>query len=157
MTPWKTFNIHARKWTYKVLIVAFVLSFTLLSVGPSEPAFAATEAAPANHGNCSAWHYVTHGQTLSGIAAYYGINYWHLANANGISNPNYIYSGQRLCIPQGAYNGGGGSGQGYYTVRYGDTLANIAYRHGVSVWWLAQANGIQNVNYIYVGQTLKIW
>ncbi|MEZ4662184.1 MAG: LysM peptidoglycan-binding domain-containing protein [Caldilineaceae bacterium] len=158
MIPWNTFYTHARKWTFKLLIVAFVLSFTMLGVAPAQPAIAATESAPASHGYCVAWHYVTYGQTLSGIAAYYGVNYWHLANANGIGNPNRIYVGQQLCIPQGGGYGHGGYGQGgYYTVRYGDTLANIAYRNGVSVWRLAQINGIQNINYIYVGQKIRIW
>ena len=156
MTPWNTFHTLSRQWTLKLLIVAFVLSFTVLSVAPTQSAIAAPAPAPENHGYCAAWHYVSYGQTLSGIAAYYGVNYWHLANFNGITNPNYIYVWQRLCIPQGG-GGGGGAGGGYYTVRYGDTLANIAYRNGVSVWHLAKINGIQNINYIYVGQQLRVW
>lgn len=158
MIPWNTIYTHSRKWTFKLLIVAFVLSFTLLSVAPTQPAMAATEAAPTNSGYCVAWHYVTYGQTLSGISAYYGVNYWHVANANGIHNPNHIYVGQRLCIPQGGGYGHGSHGHaGHYKVRYGDTLANIAYRHGVSVWHLAKINGIHNINHIYVGQHLRIW
>lgn len=43
-----------------------------------------------------------------------------------------------------------------YTVRPGDTLANIASRYGVSVGTLAQANGIRNINLIYIGQNLVI-
>jgi lysozyme len=44
----------------------------------------------------------------------------------------------------------------YYIVRPGDTLFSIATRYGLSSWTLAQANGIWNPNYIYVGQTLVI-
>lgn len=43
-----------------------------------------------------------------------------------------------------------------YVVRPGDTLANIASRYGVSVSALAQANGIRNINLIYIGQNLVI-
>ncbi|MBK8051246.1 MAG: LysM peptidoglycan-binding domain-containing protein [Anaerolineales bacterium] len=56
-------------------------------------------------GNCVATHVVRFGETLSGIAAWYGVSPWALAQANGISNWNRIYAGQRLCIP----SGGGGS------------------------------------------------
>lgn len=156
MTPKNTYT-HVRNWTFRFLIVVVVLSFVMIGAVPAQPAVAATEAAPANHGYCVAWHYVTRGQTLSGIGAYYGVHYKHLANANGIYNPNHIYVGQRLCIPAGGGYGHGHGHGGYYTVRYGDTLANIAYRHGVSVYWLAQANGIKNINHIYVGQKLKVW
>ncbi len=43
-----------------------------------------------------------------------------------------------------------------YTVQFGDTLARIAQRHGVTVEALAQANNIANPNLIYVGQVLVI-
>jgi LysM repeat protein len=45
---------------------------------------------------------------------------------------------------------------GSYVVQRGDTLAGIAAKSGVSMAALAQANGIQNVNLIYVGQVLVI-
>jgi lipoprotein-anchoring transpeptidase ErfK/SrfK len=51
-----------------------------------------------------------------------------------------------LAAPQG----------GSYVVEQGDTLAGIAARMGVSMWTLAEANGIQNVNLIYVGQVLTV-
>lgn len=39
------------------------------------------------------------GDTLSGIAAKYGTTYKALAEYNGISNPNIIYTGQKIRIP----------------------------------------------------------
>jgi LysM repeat protein len=48
---------------------------------------------------CAAYHRVTWGQTLSGVAAWYGVSTWRLAQANSIYNLNRIYAGQRLCIP----------------------------------------------------------
>lgn len=46
--------------------------------------------------------------------------------------------------------------QCFYRVRYGDNLASIAWQFGVSVWQLAQWNGIQNPNYIYAGMLLRV-
>ncbi len=39
------------------------------------------------------------GDTLFSIAARYGMSYWELARANGLSNPNFIYAGMVLRIP----------------------------------------------------------
>jgi len=44
----------------------------------------------------------------------------------------------------------------YHKVRWGETLYSIARRYGVSVWAIAQANGIRNPNCIYACQTLLI-
>jgi LysM repeat protein len=74
--------------------------------------------------------------------------------ANHIAHPNLIYAGQRLWIPCRAtvppIHGT------YYTVRWGDTLASIAWRFGTSVWAIVQANGIANPNVVYAGQRLYI-
>lgn len=45
------------------------------------------------------WYTVRYGDTLSGLAWRFGRNMWAIARANGISNPNWIYAGQRLYIP----------------------------------------------------------
>ncbi len=44
----------------------------------------------------------------------------------------------------------------YYTVKRGDTLSRIAREYGTTVEEIAQINGIQNVNLIYPGQSLRI-
>lgn len=44
----------------------------------------------------------------------------------------------------------------YYTVRSGDSLSSIAAKYGTSYARLASLNGINNPNYIYVGQRLKV-
>ena len=43
-----------------------------------------------------------------------------------------------------------------YIVRPGDTLSQIAASHGVAVHAVAKINGIGNVNFIYVGQKLRL-
>lgn len=45
---------------------------------------------------------VRSGDTLSGIAAKYGTTYQALAKHNGIANPNVIYPGQQIRIPNDA-------------------------------------------------------
>ena len=44
-------------------------------------------------------HVVKYGQTLSSIARHYGVSPWAIARANGITNLDRIYAGQRLIIP----------------------------------------------------------
>jgi LysM repeat protein len=49
---------------------------------------------------CRYYHYVRWGQTLSGIAWYYGTTIQAIMYANPIiTNPNLIYAGSTLCIP----------------------------------------------------------
>ncbi len=44
----------------------------------------------------------------------------------------------------------------YHVVQWGENLSRIARYYGTSVWTIAQANGIWNVNYIRAGQVLVI-
>ena len=93
------------------------------------------------------------GDTLSGIAAAYNTTYQHLADINGISNPNLIFPGQVLTI-----SGGGTSApqQTVYTVQPGDTLSGIAAAYHTTYQHLADINGISNPNLIYPGQQIVI-
>jgi LysM repeat protein len=51
-------------------------------------------------GYCRYYHPVLWGQTLSGIAWYYGTTIQAIMSVNpGITNPNLIYAGSTLCIP----------------------------------------------------------
>lgn len=43
-----------------------------------------------------------------------------------------------------------------YRVQKGDTLSDIAKKHGVKLSELARVNEIENINIIYVGQILDI-
>jgi len=47
-------------------------------------------------------HVVVRGENLASIASRYGISVQTLINTNGLSNPNFIYTGQRLVIPGSA-------------------------------------------------------
>jgi LysM repeat protein len=115
---------------------------------------------PSSYGapaGCYSYYYVKPGDTLSRVAAYFGMRTSALAAANGIGNPNYIYVGQRLCIP----NIYGGPSYSYswgthYRVKAGDTLSEIAQWYGTTVNYLMYLNGLSNPNYVYVGQLLRI-
>jgi LysM repeat protein len=102
-------------------------------------------------------HVVQRGDNLTQIAARYGTSVQAIMQANGLSNPNFIWVGQRLTIPGGGGgSAGGGSTGGVHVVQRGETLSSIAWRYGTSVNALVQANGLRNANYIYAGQRLTI-
>lgn len=103
--------------------------------------------------SCPTAHIVQWGETLSHIALRYGTTVQYLATTNGIANPSRIYAGQRLTVPCGTPPPSGV----WYTVRYGDTLSSIAWRYGVNVWDIVQANSnIVHPNRIYAGQRIHI-
>jgi LysM repeat protein len=114
-------------------------------------------AAPAQSGGF--WYTVRCGDTLFSIGRTYGVNPWSIASANGLANPNYIYAGQALWIPNGpSYPPPPPRpGCGYwYSVRFGDTMFSISRAAGVSPWAIASANGIYNTNLVYAGTSLWI-
>ena len=67
---------------------------------------------PAQAASCSTYHTVSHGQTLSWIGRYYGVNWKYLADVNNIPPPYTVYPGQKICIPSG------GGGYSYYYPYY---------------------------------------
>ena len=94
------------------------------------------------------------GDTLSDIAAQYGTSWQHLAEINGIDDPDVIYPGQVLRIDSAAPAAAASAGS--YTVQPGDNLSSIAFRYGTSVQAIASANGIANPDLIYPGQVLSL-
>ncbi len=112
-------------------------------------------------------HVVARGEKLAVIARNYDISLNELISYNDITDPNFIFSGQRLLIPgqeSGALSQYGTpavadalpAGNGYYTVRRGDTLSEIAKRNGISTGDLLRLNGLTNANFVWVGQQLRL-
>ena len=113
-------------------------------------------------------HVVAPGESMYGISLWYGVSVGLIADANGIIDTNLIYVGQRLVIPSrgSGYHAPPTSlpttpGQTYgssrsYIVRVGDSLASIAAAFHSTVSAIAAANGVFNVDVIYVGQPLQI-
>lgn len=134
------------------LLLTMVVLFLVLGVVPT------TAAQPLTDGGA---YTVRAGDTLTAIAARFGVSPAALASANGIANPNLIYVGQRLTIPgaSGATPGGAtqpAAFEGYYIVQPGDTLSKIAARYGATVQTLMSLNGLSNPDRIWVGQRLRI-
>lgn len=74
-------------------------------------------------------HCVKYGETLYGIASYYGTSAYAIAHANGIYNPNYIKAGSCLHVPSYGYGGHYASkGYGYGKGHYGGS--GYGYAHG---------------------------
>jgi len=105
--------------------------------------------------NYSGSYQVRRGDSLTSVAKAYGVTVAELARANGISSKAMLKVGQRLKVPHGggAVTVGASSS---YTVKKGDSLAEIATRFGVSSHELARFNNISNPNKIIPGQELMI-
>ncbi len=71
-----------------------------LAAAPSPTPAARPSATPPTSAAASPLiHVVAPGENLTSIAAQYGVSVRAIAAANGISDPNTIYAGQRLVIP----------------------------------------------------------
>jgi LysM repeat protein len=128
-------------------------------------------------------HIVKAGETLSSIAAQYGVSVEAIMQANKLRDPGYIFAGQWLTIPGATASAmtqavpsptaplvapttvaavaatpapAAASTSDIYTVRPNDTLGDIALRYNTTVSAIAEANGISPLRDIYVGQKLRI-
>jgi lipoprotein-anchoring transpeptidase ErfK/SrfK len=130
------------------------------------------------------WIVVNPGETLTMLAARHGVSVQSLMSVNNLPNANFVYSGQRLLIPdplmlfehQPPHQSPAASPavapsspqadqssaaplpteSVFYTVGPGDTLAAIAQRYGTSVAAIAEANNLTNWNFVWYGQRLRI-
>jgi len=105
------------------------------------------------------------GDNPSLIADRFGVTLQSLIEINNLAGNLPIFAGDVLLIPPtgGVLGGGGGSpvpafvaAPGQYIVQPGDTLFGIAARYGRNVYDIAAANGLLNLNAIYIGQALNI-
>jgi LysM repeat protein len=108
---------------------------------------------------CTQYHLVQPGETLTTIAWIHGTTIQSLLQLNNLYNQNFIFTGQKICVtsasvhlpsdapPQEAY---------YHTVTNNETLSDIAYKYGVDLWQIVQANNLVNADYVWAGQRLLI-
>lgn len=101
-------------------------------------------------------HIVQPGETLSTIAADYGIDAASLATANNLTNPNMLRVGQQLFIPGVTQQQAIAARGVRHTVASGESLSQIAQNYGVTVAQIMAANGLDDPNTIVVGQELLI-
>jgi len=89
-------------------------------------------------------HTVVPGETVWLISQKYDTTVAAITEANNLANPNLIYSGQKLSIPN------------KHKVARGESLWRIAQKYGSTAAAIAQANNLANPNLIYPGQILTI-
>lgn len=87
------------------------------------------------------------GETLTMVAAHYGVTVDQIAKYNGIKDPNKISVGEFIWPPVG---------RDTWMVDPGDTLTKIAEFYGISVNDIAYTNGINDPNSLAVGIRLQI-
>jgi len=138
--------------------------------GPT-PTFTPTPSGTPTHPwSILGYHVVRPKETLYCIARAYGVDPYAIARQNNILNPNVIRVGHRLAIPNVPYRLPSGQVcprqfdgtptpprcRWNHTVASGENLYRISLRYGVSMWAIAEANHILNLNYIRVGEVLCI-
>ena len=111
-------------------------------------------------------HTIDRGETISTIAAKYGVSQYAIFNANDLNSKSKIYAGKQLIVPvpmdRDYSSSASNSNRAYeaegsiYTVRAGDTMWDIAKAFGTSVEALRRINYIERGSRIYVGQKMKI-
>ncbi|MGH0038098.1 MAG: LysM peptidoglycan-binding domain-containing protein [Myxococcota bacterium] len=136
----------------------------------ARPVAAAIESIPRTHRFArqvpDTTHRVRRGETVSTIAARYGVRIRDIVALNGLRSQHRIRAGQRLRLPDP--RGGrrvapappstpmSPPASGLYTVRRGDTITRIASRFGLDESELIRSNRLRNRNRIYVGQRLRV-
>lgn len=106
------------------------------------------------------FHVVQPGETLTLIAARYGLTSDALATKNALTDPNAIFAGQKLALPTSMEAlpspSRGIQPDRTYIVQEGDTLFLIAQEFGVSLEALAKENEIEDQSRLFIGSRLKI-
>lgn len=98
-------------------------------------------------------HQVRLGETLSDIAATFGVDASTIADANGLDDPDVVFAGSWLDIPSGS---AGGVPARSHEVATGETLSGIADHYGLATSTLAEANGIDDPDLVVIGTVLTV-
>ncbi len=164
-----------RYWISLVILIVSLMpaSYVLARSSAPVPTFQSPTDTPSPPpSNILGHHTVRAGETLYCIARAYGVDPAAIASTNGVVNPNLIYAGMVLAIPnvpktlppgRVCPRQFGGTPpppppgcRWHHVVTSGENLYRISLHYGVSMYAIAQANNILNLNLIYVGQTLCI-
>ena len=127
---------------------------------------AATESFAAAEGPATTIHRVRRGDSLWLIARRHGVKVKQLAAWNGLSVESILVPGQRLTVhrersgpvPATLRTNPPASSRAntFHVVQYGDTLSEIAVRHGTTVLALTEFNRIEEDAVLLPGQKLRL-
>ncbi|GAA1915788.1 hypothetical protein GCM10009688_20940 [Arthrobacter gandavensis] len=130
------------------------------AVIPAAQLAAQVPATVAAESSVPATHRIVPGDTVSSIAARYGLDMNELLRINNLQPSSIIYAGKELKLTGSAPAAAAPSAQapaaGTYTVAAGDTLSAIAAKHGVSLASILQANNLSMTSVIYPGDKITI-
>lgn len=136
-----------------------------LPLGTMATVAAAYAATPPTERPAVMTHVVRRGETVSGIAARYGVSTDLLMSSNRVARARSLQVGTTLYIP---VSGSGLPATAFYeaepdnraplshVVRRGETLSELSRQYGVSIETLRANNGIGRRNVIRAGQKLVI-
>ncbi len=135
--------------------------------GLTKKFFAAYDNMPSPKETSWVRHRIRRGETVSTIAAKYGVSQYAIFAANNLSRRSRIYAGKDIIVPvplDSDYKSGRNrkdydtykASNSLYVVRAGDTPWDIARAFGTTVSALRAINYIEKGSRIYVGQKLKI-
>ncbi|HEX6954036.1 MAG TPA: LysM peptidoglycan-binding domain-containing protein [Agromyces sp.] len=97
------------------------------------------------------------GDTVSGIAARYGLSTAEVLAKNGLSWSSLIFPGQRLALPGGATQRTAERPSiARHVVAPGDTVSGIAAEYGFAVDDVLRANGLDRASLIFPGQSIVL-
>lgn len=134
-------------------------------VGKREQFLAVYDGLPSPKETSWVQHEIRRGETVSSIAARYGVSQYAILEANNMTTRSKIYAGKSLIVPvpmDREYPASQPRDREYearnsiYVVRSGDTMWDIARAFGTTVQDLRSMNYIERGSRIYVGQKLKI-
>ena len=140
-------------------------SVVRLPVGSGERTAAAYAELPPSKRVTFREHYVTKGQTASGIARRYGVALRELYEANPKIRNKRLRAGQRLVIPTGGALSTVVARQvadpdvkavEFHKVRRGETISGIASRYQVSQAQVRSWNSLGKSSRIRIGQRLRV-
>ena len=130
------------------------------AVVPASQLAAQVPATVAAESAVPATHRIVPGDTVSSIAARYGLDLNEVLRINNLSPSSVIYAGKELKLTGTAKAPSAPAAQapaaGTYTVKPGDTLSAIAAKHGVSLSTVLSANNLSMTSVIYPGEKLSL-
>ena len=130
------------------------------AVVPASQLAAQVPATVAAESAVPATHRIAPGDTVSSIAARYGLDMNEVLRINNLSPSSIIYAGKELKLTGTAKAPAAPAAQaspaGSYTVKPGDTLSAIAAKHGVSLQSVLSANNLSMTSVIYPGEKLTL-